>query len=750
MNTSGGTELYRSPEYERVFGEKLRLVYAMMPVSLLLSMAASIMLVGVLWERLDNHAQLLGWLALHGAVVVVCYGFVRSYQRIVSRPVFSRRFYLFLLGGAFAAGLTWGLGGVLMFSSEDVILQAILAVVLAGVTVGAVLVMTPLWSVMLAFVGPMLGPSMALLLLARTPLSLPLGLFSVFFLLLLVFLRRYLVEMAESDIRRRLDLAEREAEYRLVFEQSPLGVFQYDNTGRIIECNARMEGIIGSDRSRIVGLNLFDDLRDDGIREAVHRSLTAGDGYYENTYESVTADKRTPVRAFFQGIRDSSDSIIGGVAMVEDFTERKALEEALRQRAYYDELTSLPNRSLVNDRMNQGIRRARRDNGSLALLYVDLDGFKDINDVWGHDVGDELLAEVAERLQGAMRDSDTLGRIGGDEFLVVVPDLEDVAAAEIVAERLCRAMDAPFELGKRPVRVSACVGLSLYPRDGESSEALLRNADAALYRAKASGTGQWAWYSPELTEAAAQRRDLETGLREAVENDDIGLALQPIVSLADRAMIGYEALARWVHPEAGEIDTARFIDMAEMLGMATSVGERVYRQAFAFMSKHHDSDDLRVAINVAPQQLQDTDFAEWLVRLAGEYRLAPARIDVEITEQVFMGDPAEPLRQVRKLRHQGVGVSIDDFGTGYSSLGYLRRLPITRIKIDRTFVHGVNERPDNAAIVTTILALARAFEIQVTAEGVEAEAEAEYLRRAGCDAAQGFLYGHPRVAERDT
>ena len=748
MNNLQPLEIYQSPEYERVFGEKLRLVYNMMPVALVLSVATAAMLVAVLWELLDNRMVVAGWLAAYTIVAGICFAFVRAYHRIVSRPVFSRRFYLFLMGGAFVAGLTWGVGGVLMFSPDDTVRQAILAVVLSGLTVGAVLVMAPMWSSMLAFVAPALLPPMGLLLLAQTPLSLPVGLFGAFFLLLLWLLRRHLTAVAEDDIHRRLELAARETENRLVFEQSPLGMFQYDNSGRIIECNARMELIIGSDRSRIIGLNIFDDLRDENIKEAARTSLTRGDGYYEDVYESVTADKKTPVRAFFSGIRDGSGSIIGGVAMVEDFTERKALEEALRQRAYYDELTGLPNRSLVNDRMNQGLRRARRDGTAVALLYVDLDGFKDINDVWGHDAGDELLADVAERLQTVMRESDTLGRIGGDEFLVVVPDMEDAAAAELVAERLCRALDAPFEIGGRPVRVSASVGLSLYPRDGETSETLLRNADAALYRAKAIGTGQWSWYSPELTEKAAERRNLETGLRAAVEKDEIELALQPVVSLSDESIIAYEALARWERPEAGEIDTARFIAAAEMLGIAAAVGERVYRLAFVWLAENHAEDDVRIAINVAPQQLQEPDFAEWLVRLAAEYGLAPSRIEVEITEQVFMGDPAEPLRQVRKLRHLGVEVSIDDFGTGYSSLGYLRRLPISRLKIDRTFVSRVHERPDNAAIVTTILALAKAFEVQVTAEGVESQAEADYLRRAGCPSAQGFLYGHPqRVGE---
>ncbi len=742
-------EMYRTPEYERVFGEKLRLVYSMMPAALVLSVGAAAMLVGVLWPRLDNPSLMLGWLAAYVVVAGICLVFVRAYQRIVSRPVFSRRFYVFLLGGAFSAGLTWGIGGMLMFDADDLVIQSILVAVLSGVTVGAVLVMAPMWSSMLAFVSPMLVLPMGLLLLSWTPLSLPVGLFAVFFLLLLVLLRRYLTDVAENDIRRRLELAAREAEYRLVFEQSPLGVFQFDTSGRIMECNARMEQIIGSDRSRIIGLNIFDDLRDEQFQEAVRLSLTRGDGYYEDVYHSVTADKATPVRAFCTGIRDGNGNIIGGVVMVEDFTERKALEEALRQRAYYDQLTGLPNRSLVNDRLNQGVRRARRDGTALALLYVDLDGFKDINDAWGHDAGDELLADVAERLQAAMRESDTLGRIGGDEFLVVVPDMEDVAAAEVVAERLCRAMDASFEVGGRPVRVSASVGLSLYPRDGDSPEVLLSNADAALYKAKASGTGQWAWYSPELTEAAAERRELETGLRDAVENDEIEVALQPIVSLTDNQVIAYEALARWSHPEAGEIDTGRFIAMAEILGIAARVGEQVYHRAFAWLAENHPEDDVRIAINVAPQQLQEPDFAEWVVRLAGEHGLEPTRIDVEITEEVFMGDPAEPLRQVRKLRHLGIGVSIDDFGTGYSSLGYLRRLPISRLKIDRTFVSRVHERPDNAAIVTTILALARAFDVEVTAEGVETEAEADYLRRAGCPSAQGFLYGYPQIVGRE-
>lgn len=425
-------------------------------------------------------------------------------------------------------------------------------------------------------------------------------------------------------------------------------------------------------------------------------------------------------------------------------TERRRMEEELTRLAYYDSLTGMPNRVMLQITAEERIAEASILGHGLAMLHLDLDNFKDINDVWGHSTGDRLLARLAERLHGCIGERGVIGRLGGDEFLVI---LDGPALAEEVgpiADQLCAILDTPIELDQRTVRVTGSIGISLFPQDGETSEDLMRHADAAVYRAKASGTGTWALYSPDLTAAAMARRYMETELRSAIERDHISVALQPIVDMQSREVKGYEALARWHHEDDGWIDPEQFIALAEVRGLITALGEQVYRKAFRAVAGMAGK---TLAINVAPAQLCDHEFADGLVALSLECGLAPERLEVEITERVFMEEGPEPLRQINRLREHGISVAIDDFGTGYSSLGYLRKLPIQRLKIDQGFTRDVARVRENAAIVKAIVALARELGLEVTAEGVQTLEEFEYMRGTGCQSAQGWYLGRGQLVE---
>ena len=424
-------------------------------------------------------------------------------------------------------------------------------------------------------------------------------------------------------------------------------------------------------------------------------------------------------------------------------TERKRMEEDLSRLAYTDSLTGMPNRTLLHLSLEEKIADASMVGHGLGLLHLDLDNFKDINDVWGHSSGDRLLVKLSERLADCIGDSGLIGRIGGDEFLVIVegPDIDDAAIR--LARSLCQVLAVPLELDQRVVRLTGSVGISLFPDDGETTEDLLRHADAALYRAKAQGPGTWARYTPDLTASAMARRYLETELRSAIENDEMQVALQPMVHLASGNVIGFEALARWHHRDDGWIDPEQFIALAETRGLVTSLGDQVYRKAFQRMA-HEDGGNL-LAINVAPDQLRAPDFAERLAGLAAEYDMALDMIEVEITERVLMSESAEAMRQIRRLRDFGIRIAVDDFGTGYSSLAYLRTLPIQRLKIDQSFIRDVTRVRENAAIVKAIATLARELGLEVTAEGVQTRAEADFVRDCGCDFAQGWYYGRGLV-----
>lgn len=424
-------------------------------------------------------------------------------------------------------------------------------------------------------------------------------------------------------------------------------------------------------------------------------------------------------------------------------TRRKRLEQRLTRLAYSDELTGLPNRAQLNSVLEDELVLAAASREGLALLYLDLDSFNDINDAWGHTAGDRLLRRVATRLKETVGSDCTLGRVGGDEFLVIARGHAAAERAEDLAARIAQAMSAPMRLEDRQVRMTISAGISLFPDDADNAEDLVRHADAALFKAKADGSGNWARYAPELTEAARARRYLETELRHAIEHEQIQVALQPVVSMKTGEVVAVEALARWHHSEDGWISPDRFIAMAENRGVIGQLGEQVYRRAMKAVCQQGDG--LRLAINIAPSQLYDETFCDRLVELAGEVGLAPSLLEVELTERVFMEDAIEPLDQIRRLRQAGISVAIDDFGTGFSSLDYMRRLPVQRLKIDQTFVRHIEDDATSGAIVRAVSTLARDLGMQVTAEGVETAAEAEFVREVGCDCAQGWFYGRPKL-----
>lgn len=501
-----------------------------------------------------------------------------------------------------------------------------------------------------------------------------------------------------------------------------------------------------------------EQVRDDA--RTLFDRVYSGDIDRVNRAMDISARELTPFRQQFRlcppggraehaewvEVESTPERLAGGATLWHGFarliTERRRLEEELSQLAYNDSLTGLPNRTSLQISLEKRIADASLIGHGLALLHLDLDNFKDINDAWGHSAGDRLLVELARRLADCVGDDGTLGRIGGDEFLIMTEGPDPVAKAEELAASLCRKLASPIELDRRVVRVTGSIGISLFPRDGENSEDLLRHADAALYRAKAQGPGTWAMYTPELTAAAMARRYLETELSAAIDNNELKVALQPIVRVADGQVCGYEALARWHHHEDGWIDPEQFIELAESRGLVTALGNQVYAKA---MREVAAMEGVSLAINVAPAQLRAHDFATGLLALAESCSLDPARLEIEITERVLMAEGLEALAQIKLLRQAKVSIAIDDFGTGFSSLAYLRRLPIQCLKIDQSFVRNVNQVRENAAIVRAIVTLARELDLKVTAEGVQTVAELNFMQEVGCDTAQGWYFGRGRL-----
>ena len=452
-------------------------------------------------------------------------------------------------------------------------------------------------------------------------------------------------------------------------------------------------------------------------------------------------------------VRDGQGHDVRRAGVVQDVTERKAQEARIEHLAYHDGLTGLPNRTMLMDRLGLALSQAQRLEQQVAVLFLDLDRFKPINDSLGHLVGDQLLREIARRLRAALREIDTVARVGGDEFQVVVCNVAGATGAARIAEKLMRALSEPFMVEGQELHVTASLGVSLFPRDGASGELLLKFADIALYEAKGEGRNAYRFFSPEMNAQAHGRLRLENDLRRAVERNELELHYQPQLDLAIGEVCAVEALVRWRHPERGLVLPNQFIPMAEETGLVLGIGEWVLGEACRQVAQWQrdglatGSAPLRVAVNISARQLQRPGLDGAVRRALAQSGLPAECLELEITESSVMLDPQHAQSVLQSLRDLGVQLSIDDFGTGYSSLAYLKRLPLDRLKIDRSFIGGIPTDSDDAAIVETIIVMTHKLGLRVIAEGVETLEQRLQLVRQGCDEMQGFLLAHPVPAD---
>lgn len=417
----------------------------------------------------------------------------------------------------------------------------------------------------------------------------------------------------------------------------------------------------------------------------------------------------------------------------------------LEYLAYHDSLTALPNRSLLEDRLVQALAQAQRKGQMLALIFIDLDAFKVVNDTLGHSVGDQLLRAAADRLKALVREGDTVARIGGDEFVLLLNDVGDVDNAVEIARRVGRNLKEPYRIAEQELTVTVSCGISIFPTDGEDATSLLRNADTAMYRAKEQGQDDFQLYTPGMGVEVRRRLALENELRRAIAEDQLVLHYQPIVDINTGKIASCEALVRWQHPEHGLMPPMEFIGLAEKAGLMIALTEWVMRAA-CLQHKAWEGAGLRIvpiAINISAHRFQYSGFGDMTRRLLLETSLDPRQLRLEITEGVLMEDTDRAAVVLKSLRDQGIRISIDDFGTGYSSLSYLRHLPIDNLKIDRSFVAGISDNPEDQAIVQAIMALAQSLHLNVIAEGVETDGQLQFLRREGCQQVQGFLFARP-------
>ena len=537
-----------------------------------------------------------------------------------------------------------------------------------------------------------------------------------------------------------------------VFENSRDAIAITDREHRVLAVNQAFAEITGFAPADIVGAAL-PQLRTGEHEPTFYQQIwdyVAANDHWEGEVWSVRASgEEYPVWVALTAIRDSADQVINYMAILSDITDRKRVEEHTRHLAEHDFLTDLPNRVLFLDRLHQALAAARRKQARVAVMFLDLDRFKGINDSFGHHVGDAVLKEVAARLTGCVRGVDTVSRQGGDEFVVILADIGGVDQAAHVANSVMAAVARPVKFDGHTVSLSVSIGISIYPTDGEDLDTLLKHADVAMYHAKQNGRNAFSFFDAAMNAHVIERVQMENMLREALANDEFELAYQPEVNIASGLTIGVEALIRWRHPQRGLLLPDQFIKVAEECGLMVPIGDWVLRQACIQARVWRDKGfPVVVAVNLSTDQFMHNNLVHSVDAALRESGLAPEFLDLEITEGVIMNGDAAIIETVNALRRRGVQLTIDDFGTGYSSLSYLRRFPLSKLKIDRSFVDDITRMPSDAAIIPAIIAVARSLKLRVIAEGVETEEQLRFLQQHGCDEYQGY-YASMAMADPD-
>lgn len=567
------------------------------------------------------------------------------------------------------------------------------------------------------------------------------------------------LKRTNANLEARLEELHRSQEqlrlYATVFTNASEGMTITDAQTHIVAVNPAFCEITGYDESSILGRTpaVLSSGRQDAAFYRTMWSTLERDGLWRGEIWNRKRDGTVyPEWLSISRVRNADGDTTHYIGIFSDISERKEAEARIQHMAHHDPLTNLPNRTLLHDRIEQAIVQARHDNRCAAVIFIDLDRFKLINDTMGHEVGDALLLQVARRCQMTLEDTATVARLGGDEFVIVLPDLEHAPTAAHFGRRLLSAMQTPYILNQHEITVTASLGIALYPDDGATASVLMRNADAAMYRAKSEGRNGMQFYSSDMNAASLGELLLENQLRGALERHELELHYQPRVDALNRRLQSLESLLRWRHPELGLVMPDRFIAMAEESGLIAPIGQWVMDAACAQIRAWQDAglQPVPVSVNLSAIQFSRQDVPDLISDALSRHGIDPKYIELELTESVLMRDMQHTTRMINQLRQIGVRLAIDDFGTGYSSLGYLRLFDVDTMKIDRSFIHDIRPGGPDAKIVAAVIALGHSLGHTVVAEGVETEYQQVFLARHHCDELQGFLFGKAAPAEEIT
>lgn len=570
--------------------------------------------------------------------------------------------------------------------------------------------------------------------------------------------------LKKQNVLMQKQLKESERLHRYLVNTSPDIIYILDPHGHFTFINERIENLLGFDMEELIGKHYSALIHQDDAEQAkyIFNERRVGERASTNIELRLKCknsdstrhfeNKTLPIELSSMGIytgADKNNSYLGTYGVARDITERKIAEETITFQAYHDLLTGLPNRALLRDRLSLAISHAKREKEMLAVMFLDLDRFKNINDSLGHMIGDELLQQVSNRLKECLREGDTLSRFGGDEFTLLLPKINNHKGnVNKIAEKITQVLREAFFVDGNELYVSASIGMSLYPQDGITMDSLIKNADIAMYHVKGQGKNGYEFYSDDMNTPYFKNLSLDTGIHNALEFEEFSLLYQPQVNVISGDIIGVEALLRWQHPELGCVQPGEFIPFAEETGLIIEIDHWVLRNAISEIGRWIKAGlpEIRMSINISARHLAENDLVEKITLALNEFDVPGHCLEIEITENAIMKDMETAINKLKQLSALDISIAIDDFGTGYSSLTYLHKLPIHTLKIDSSFLHEDRFNNNDHTIVNTIVAMAKGLKLNVIAEGVETQRQLDYLREIGCNEAQGFLFGKPLEA----
>ncbi len=574
-------------------------------------------------------------------------------------------------------------------------------------------------------------------------------------------------QLESQNLLMEEQLQESESLHRFIVNSSPDLVYMLDRNGCFTFINDRIDTLLGYTKDELIGKHYSELVDDDHLEQASHtfnerrigeraahnvemrlksrltrrgsRFSHSQNIWVELTAEGIYSDPKERTR----------DKFVGTYGTARDISERKEHEQQINFQAYHDLLTHLPNRALLKDRLNLGIAQARRNKRKLAVMFLDLDRFKLVNDTLGHSMGDRLLKAVANRLQSCLRRGDTLSRFGGDEFTLLLPEVRTRDDVVVIASKILDRLNSPFVIDGHELFVGASIGIAMYPEAGDTGETLIQNADIAMYHIKGRGKNGYQFFSEEMNHKFSTRLTTERELRNGLAQGELRVYYQPQVSLSTGRIAGVEALVRWQHPARGVVEPIEFLPVAEETGLITQIDEFVQQQAFEDVAgwRRAGLGDINLSVNLSTTQLEQESFVERFTSMLEASGLEPSAVKLEITEHTLMQDMEVIIPKLKEMRKRGLCIAVDDFGTGYSSLSYLQQFPISTLKVDRTFVSDIRADNSDASIINAIVAMARGLNLELIAEGVENRTQLKYLRSQGCSEAQGFIFSRALPAQ---